>query len=164
MNRAASARSARPSVVHDEIRDRPGAYRRDLHMLVRVRLRYPRSGRAVADAIKFDEIDQHQVVRWSCCIDAFFVLGAFLLRRDAHRKLRLCYTQWSSIGSQRAQVLAQPSLLAKLPGFSKILRRKCQGRPTVHTKSEGLGYIDRATHFRSFPRDRHALRETLQAL
>ena len=74
------------------------------------------------------------------------------------------FAQWSSVGSQRAQVVAQPTLLAKLPRFFERLRRKCQGRPTVHTKSEGLGYIDGATHFRSFSRDRHALRETLQAL
>ena len=63
------------------------------------------------------------------------------MRRNAHGKLRLPVTQRFSIGSQRAQVLAQPSLFAKLPRFSETMRRKCQGRLTVHTKSEGFGYL-----------------------
>src|SRR6516164_1510597 len=73
-------------------------------------------GAGISPRSAFDEIDQHQVVRWSSCIDAFFVLDAFLLRRDAHRKLRLRFTKWFSIGCQRAQVLARPSLALSFDG------------------------------------------------
>ena len=107
-------------------------------------------GLAVTNVINFDEIDQHQVARWPCCVDAFFVFGAFLLRRSAHGKLRLRVTQRFSIGYQRAQVLAQPNLFAELPRFSETMRRKCQGRPTIHTKGEGFGYLRAHRHTFTF--------------
>jgi len=68
----------------------------------------------------------------------------------AHGELRPRVTQRFSIGSQRAQVLAQPSLFAELPRFSETMRRKCQGRSAIHTKGEGFGYLRAHRHTFTF--------------
>jgi len=87
---------------------------------------------AVTNTINFDEIDQHQVARWSCRVDAFFVFGAFLLRRDAHRKLDCASHSGFPLDlSERKSSRSQVSLQSSRASPKRCAENVRVGRPST---------------------------------